>query len=1136
MQNGTNLITLEANMTIYLRADQNLIWNKEAGKKVADESPLHQYHITFDSNRLDCYRVEKSDGKNGATEIFQYTLNGKSVQLKDTPTALIPRKSSMDSTSQAIAQFGIKVIKESESLTTVTFLPAEYSSLNNPVTIFSETLNSQSPRLPYVEIIPGLSVEHYINTHQLALALRYTNRDNPHFQSYVDQAINFISSFYDNKIARSREMYQQLTVLVLSKDPTIAFEVLKLILAEFKGSSILDLNSLIAIGDAFEAGQMEVDQHSVFTDTHRVEALKILYEKFEAVIKECPGQKENIAFLQAMLKTFTAMADPMKRNGKKLDFAYHQKFIGLFEELAKIKNDETISTLVMATKQALLNIDKDKTDEEIIMFRVLYAVKGILLLCKTMKNQDLLALPEAFTAFHKAAQKQDRLALWHHYYIMLEGFVKLNKWDKFISFLHDKEINEIKVNDKVHLLQHLILVLGQVIVTSRSTDEVLKGNEITAYTQVIASLSLLFLNPKSSYWQYFEAPLQEFIKKHESEFVDLLKELHRSAKSSNATIRDPSYNLLDKLINSSESVIKKDSLTKAGIPEKIEDIKPTEHDVSATVIRTTRIWEASRNKQIGLAAKIRKGIGRYLDNEEMNGALATYIDSNGSKKRDFSNRFVISLHVQEKIQNRISKMKERDVYLILAEGTRGKTVTSMHLTQEIGKKWLPGLPFPVRMPFSFVEDDLTSQTMIEFLKGYPYYMDQSEIQRCQDEKDNFPIVFIGDGHDELRHQRNPYMALGLDKWNVVLSIFTSRPGLMSPEDIHNMFAPINSVTKAPLIERLEGTFLTTFDENDFWECINKYINKVTDRSSEWDLKRYKEEIEKIPNLKKSALEEPFLTFVIAEVLPSIVDKRGDQTGPIPMLELMLEYHKYYITRAAGRIFHSKKEEYQKEVGAQGGISGVRTKLEYTGMNLAARMSAFNTRAVRYVKRPEGERPHPWEKELGNAIYRDGIQLTNSKDGVEFHPPMIHDLNTFLQISKAIENGQHDEDLSIISNLFTMTIEEGTHLLTFFAEKVKSDATFAKVLQSFIDPEFEETLKSFVKKRQAASEAFKARQVADPKLHNDEDPSIMHPAKTGVSKLSYATGVANCKKIFEASKKAGKIELKVEVTEDDPIWV
>lgn len=1135
---------MTASTNKYDRADRYLIWDLPTPK---EGMRFPQFHIMLGTNRIDCFRVKQIDSKGGITEVFQYTLNEKPVQVTGTSPALAKRTSVLSMADTA--HFDLEITKKSETDAMITFTPSQTDEVNNPVTIFSEEIDNQSPPLPDVDVQTGLPVDRYTTPYQLALAIRYAvDTHNSLYRAYVDRALGFISNFYSRNVGSTKEVYQQLTVLVLSNNEEIAFEVLKLLLSEFESSPLLDLKLLKAIGDAFDAGQLDVDKPSIFKDSDRIATLRILLEKCKKIKEDCPTKQEIRSFLQTMTKTVIAMADPMRRHDQKLDINLHTELYSLFEGFEKqYHDDEAILAAAMTAKEALLILRKSRSDELILLFRVLYAAKGTLLLCKVIKSQDLLILPAAFSAFQQAAHSQKLPAVWYQHHIMLQGFVQVNAWEQFISFLQGNEIKDNK--EKMHLLQHLLLTLGQVITKSRRTEKVLKGNDTTCYTGTITALSQLFLMPKTSYWHHFADLFKDFAKTHETEIVDLLKEVLRSAKSKNSNIRLHAHNLADKLMNNKESIISKDLLKKAGFPETLAEVTESENDKAMVVAPTTDIWEDSKPKETGAIARIAAGIQRYLKMEEMNSALAIFVQSKGSKKPDYRDRYSIRTHVMEKIENLRTSEKldkkgkpERDVVLILAERMKGKTLTTMDLTQEIGRCWQkafkhgtkPTYPFPLLMPFKSIK--LSPDAVKDSLSGYPYYMSPTDQQECQDLQ--IPMAFIGDSPEEGEKLRNPHIALKLDAWNFMIKIIASRPLLMKKTEIHAMFSPQDKISNAPQVHRLEGTLIAPFEESDFWQCIKNYVEHAKDRTNNWTFERYQAELKEKQSLINKTFAEPSFAYVIAVSLPEIVRERGDSTVPVSDLELMTVFYEFCITRASGRIFNSEREEDEKEIDSKR-LEGVRRELEKVGTDLAARMFAANTRSVPYTKRLETERPHPLEKILGHPVYREGLQIINTEtDGIQFFPPIMQDLNIFFGLSKPIKEGQHEEDLSIISNLFTMDIEESfPHVLTFCAENVKASPHFAKALKYFQDPEFEKEFNGFVTRKLAESEKLKLKAKAkDEVLTSENDPAMMQPANVHVSKLSYKIGVENCKKILKASEAVAQPVAIIKIEEDDPIWV
>lgn len=1084
---------------------------------------LGSFWTGYDRTDLHYVRVAERDPKTKKcvmTGACQATVNGQLTKLHTPPTSraqLTPSKiDRLITFLSGIFKFKIKFGEKGLEFQAAGLdggMMGEGDVKVRDDTRFAQAVRVRSQTLPKLHIQPGTDINDLQNTQELALALRHTPTGHKMYGTYETRAYNFIKCFSEYSGKKTRAHYRQLSILAASKHQDISRKVLSLLLSDLEKNTLLDIELLIAIGDTFTASNAvdfaKPNETSVFTDDDRMKALGAIKFAWMTYHTKAKDHTQLLAFLQAFTKTLNGMADG---HVKGIAYTEHDE---LYESIKAFEKnaDEAVAAEATCALQALISIKSDKTQAEIHLMRLMAFVNGVDLLGSTVTSISLQPIQTAVGEFRKFAHSQDRPAIWHQHYRLLSALLRLKEWKIFSTFLVDAELKKMPEKHQFHLLQHLILFMGQ-IVANRKHEELLRETNTTSYNKSIEFLTSLFTGMKE--WGALAGLSKDFLKfdKMTSIKKDILKELKISGQHPEKVIHEPARKALKTLRALPETVIPKEWFTEADIPEDIDGLL-FDGSLKETVIAvdSSEIWALAKKEDIGVQSKINALMHHWTNTTRkdngINKPLSTYIPSHGSRKIDGTNRFELEKEVfklleqPDKSPERAAQGKKAlDVLLLLGGSASGKTLTAKHLTREYAKKYEAAkkldpnnksAPIPIYIPLETTMNH-SSTTIDEFLKRYPNNFTDMEIQKFKDEKRRF--VFIFDGYDELGEKFNLFSRYNLAEWNCQAIITCRSQYLIGRKGHEDMFAPKDS-NKVALKDRLMGLYITKFDKDQIPEYLDQYIKKCDtapcqneEYAKEWDsFDKYMEQIKKIPGLI-DIMCHPFFAFITAEILPKMIKKWNakERTGSISTVYLLGGMMKEWNRRATGRITDAADDP--RNAKAINDYPDLKKAITNHQKQIAAKMYAKDITSVKYERAAKGKPAHEWEEEFGDdaRVLIEGDALQNDgANGWEFINPLVREFFVFLQIFDAIKDKEHVKDPRVIAN-FTEKLMESKSLKNMFAEGVQSNEAFKTVLMEFAKKSDPASAIAAKNSQEILELAAKSQEKGDYKIaEEDEEP-------------------------------------------------
>lgn len=253
--------------------------------------------------------------------------------------------------------------------------------------------------------------------------------------------------------------------------------------------------------------------------------------------------------------------------------------------------------------------------------------------------------------------------------------------------------------------------------------------------------------------------------------------------------------------------------------------------------------------------------------------LGMYIPECASQKRPGSEVTLVEEkkeeHSADKLIDDFLADKEQRVLLIQGESGTGKTMLTYHTFERLSKQKkegqvvchvnLPGLKNPV--------NDLVRELLVE-----KSHLTVAEMEAVLNAKLHW--VLILDGYDEIKTsmnllERNRLLDQLGSGVKVIISCRSQH--LMGVANYPAQFAPLRG-PGLPKMQAFCEIFLLPFNSQQIDQFLQKYVETYHDQAEYSDWKRYKQELQTVPEVLQ-LVSNPFMLFLVVDALPGVVRRR-----------------------------------------------------------------------------------------------------------------------------------------------------------------------------------------------------------------------------------------------------------------------
>lgn len=764
---------------------------------------------------------------------------------------------------------------------------------------------------------------------QLALALASAiEKKKPEAKNLEQWAMEMIDVYSKLDVKLTRNLSIELLELLQSKSQRVSQTIIKVLFKKFQKAPSLDAEILGFLGDAIR-----------FSDPAHLDAdiivaiLNSLCSKLDKFHTQTTTLPKLYQILDSLSHTLEAMGDA---NIEKL--SYEKTYDPLFKTLEGFSGHEDwrIAAKADYAKEALLRIGHDKTKLIIQSSRLLSVGLGIGKVGRGLFEMNPDTLMEAYSNFKTASTGPGKKQVWFDEL----RFMLLLQSSDFDRLLTDKMNALPKGEQQFLFLRGLINALMEIVDDSKLTEE----------KQIFALQILSKLYKDDTKWSCQKEKVTNPIK------IDLLKQFQQWALSAHKEkIRKQAKEALTQIQAAAITDAQKKLLVDAGIPDDLNSLVPVPSPSPPSPI-------VSPSKLPELMNKIRT---EYLsDLTEIKVLLETYIAPCGSNNSSYLNAFSLEEEVRKYLQG------PEKILLILGDSGSGKSTFGKYITYQLWKEIKNDSLIPIFILAGALKDP-ERNAIKETFESYGFTTE--EIKRLQEEHS---FLFIFDGFDEMSTRPNLYLENRLDKWKAKV-IITCRTQSITEDEKQAVIIP-KTKTGSPDWKVFREMWITPFSEREIDAYLKKYIEAKPE--APWrDIEKYKEQFNKIPSLK-SLITNPFLLFLTAEVLPSIVEKH-EQAGDSVKLEILrLDLYDAYMDNWFWRAEDRLQQSHKLSTFLNIDIKKYFTKF---CKNLAVKMDNKKVSYVEYAP-PDDETPDEWEEFFGNkpsesnkpsvALVRSGAPL------------------------------------------------------------------------------------------------------------------------------------------------------------------
>lgn len=437
-----------------------------------------------------------------------------------------------------------------------------------------------------------------------------------------------------------------------------------------------------------------------------------------------------------------------------------------------------------------------------------------------------------------------------------------------------------------------------------------------------------------------------------------------------------------------------------------------------------------------IGQKLEKLKDQVLKDEDVQKDLATYIPVLGSRSLFDPKEQTFDL---DQAINDFMK-GDNKVFLLLGDSGAGKSTYLRYLENRLWKDWTPKKPIPLfislpalKLPFK----EAITEALTE--RGF------NDAEQ-KDLKSKYSFLFLMDGYDELKQQKNLYEENQLNEWNAQ-TIITCRTQYLNGEQscYQNFFTP--PAENLISIVSLDEASLSPFTPQQIEAYCRKFID-MHKIPRTWD--QYKADIASVLDLAK-IIENPFLLRIVAEVLPSIIQahkqSQSQQQLKLSRIEIFDAFVKSWFNREERRLL-------RMDTGIK--IPDIKKAFAGFAASLALEMEQKDLESVVYEESSDlfEKKSSDWDNYFKSdakiALVRSGVPL--HKIGPHSYAFIHPSLQEYFIARAIINNDAIKTQQNVVSfdNLNKKILTKKHEIIRLLAECVTKDSSLANQFFDIIE--------------------------------------------------------------------------------------